>query len=30
VWFEADTMGALPHGTSGAAHEFSTAADKIR
>jgi hypothetical protein len=29
VWFEADTMGALPHGTSGAKREFSTAADKL-
>jgi alkylation response protein AidB-like acyl-CoA dehydrogenase len=29
VWFEADTMGALPQGTSGAMREFSTAVDKI-
>jgi alkylation response protein AidB-like acyl-CoA dehydrogenase len=30
VWFEVDTMGALPHGASPARHEVAAGADKIR
>jgi alkylation response protein AidB-like acyl-CoA dehydrogenase len=30
VWFEVDTMGALPHGSSPTRHEVAAGADKIR
>jgi alkylation response protein AidB-like acyl-CoA dehydrogenase len=30
VWFEVDTMGALPHGASPVRHEVAAGADKIR
>jgi alkylation response protein AidB-like acyl-CoA dehydrogenase len=30
LWFEVDTMGALPHGATPARHEVAAGADKIR